>query len=107
MPGYTHIKAADFEWKENALGLESAQFEGNGMILSIVRVPKGRSIEPHTHSKGSYMYLVSGKLNVDGKILEAGDAGKCDPGSGHYPMEALEDATYVVCRPSGDEIIKS
>jgi len=103
MSGYKHLKAADFAWAKSETGLETVRFEGDGVIMSVVKGKKGDIGKEHSHSEGSYMYVVQGKIEVDNQILEVGDAGYCHNG-GQYGCRFLEDSTFVVCRSSSDEI---
>lgn len=105
---YKHIKKEDFNWKENELGLQTARFQNGGVIMSVVRAKKGQTLLAHKHSYGSFIYIVSGSVTIEGKKLENGDAGWCDGGDA-YASDCIfnEDTTYVVCRNDKDQISKS
>ena len=105
MPGYDPLPEQHFDWIEEKGGsVRIARFKGNGVIMSIVQMKEGAEVPAHSHSLGSYMYVTSGALEVDGHLLSAGDAGKCQPGYGHYPVKTVQDSTYVVCRDIEDEM---
>ena len=103
MPGYRHVHAEDFNWTTTEHGYRVARFTYPGMLVSVIAGDKGQRVPTHSHTKGSFLYVVSGQMVVDGEVLESGEGGACD-GSGHYPAVFAEDSTYVVFRPEGDEI---
>ncbi|MGW6836504.1 hypothetical protein ACWGCI_24285 [Streptomyces sp. NPDC054949] len=103
MPGYTPLPAEEMKWERNELGLESSRLTTDGAMLTIVRGKAGDHVAPHGHTRGSLMYVVSGRINVDGHELVGGFGGKCN-GSGFYPVDFLEDSVYVVARAANDEI---
>jgi hypothetical protein len=103
---YHHIKKDDFKWETSELGVETARFKDFGVIMSVVRGQKGTSTELHSHSQGSFIFVIKGKIKIDKFILEPGTAGKCRPGPGHYSSQFLEDSEYIVCRSIKDKILK-
>jgi quercetin dioxygenase-like cupin family protein len=103
---YEHIKAEDFKWEKSELGVMTARFSDFGVIMSIVKGEKGSKTESHSHSEGSFVFIVKGKLKINEFTLTPGTAGKCRPGPGHYHVEFIEDSEYIVCRSQNDKILK-
>nr|WP_157257885.1 hypothetical protein [Pedobacter ginsenosidimutans] len=89
---------------ESEIGIQTARFSDFGVIMSVVRGKKGTTSKSHSHSEGSYIFIVSGKVKIDEFILEPGTAGACRPGAGHYQQTFLEDSEYIVCRSAKDSI---
>ena len=104
MPGFQPLPAKAFQWTENVLGAEVTRLHTQGAVLTIVHGKAGDLVPAHGYSHGSVTYVVSGKLEIDGQVLLAGDAGSYVPGSGYYAVRFLEDSVYVVARTAADEI---
>jgi quercetin dioxygenase-like cupin family protein len=58
---------------------------------SIVRMKAGARGPLHTHEAGEHAYVVSGKVDISGQILGAGDYLYTEPGEEHA-LIALEDS---------------
>ncbi len=101
---YEHVHASDFDWQPTDYGAEVARFQYPGMKISVVRGKKGVRVPDHGHSHGSFIYVGSGRINVDNETLFQGEGGACRPGSGFYPTVFEEDSLYVAFRPESDEI---
>ncbi len=104
MPGFNPLPAGSITWTQNVLGAEVARLRTNGAVLSIVRGKAGDLVPSHGYTHGSVTYVVSGRLDVDGQVLGAGDGGSYRPGSGYYAVRFLEDSVYVVARTAEDEL---
>jgi hypothetical protein len=61
-------------------------------------------VQAHGYSKGSVTYVVSGRISVDGAVLQAGDAGTYVAPGGYFTVRFLEDSVYVVARASQDGV---
>jgi quercetin dioxygenase-like cupin family protein len=104
MPGYEHIRAGDIVWETDYDGVHVARFEHEGMKVAILRGKKGQSVPDHRHTRGSFLWVLSGRVIVDNQELVRGEGGKCNPGTGHYPVQFVEDAEVITFRLSTDEI---
>jgi hypothetical protein len=104
MPGFRTLPAASFVWTENVLGAEVTRLHTHGAVLTVVRGKAGDLVPAHGYSRGSVTYVVSGRVEIDGQVLNQGDGGSYLPGSGYYAVRFLEDSVYVVARTAEDEI---
>jgi hypothetical protein len=104
MPGFQPRPASSLTWTKNVLGAEVARLHTNGAMLTIVRGKAGDLVPEHGYTHGSITYVVSGRLDVDGHVLTAGDSGSYRPGDGYYAVRFLEDSVYVVARNVADEL---
>jgi hypothetical protein len=104
MPGFKPLPAGSTTWTKNVLGAEVTRLHTNGAVLTVVRGKKGDLIPAHGYTHGSVTYVVSGRLDIDGHVLVAGDGGSYQPGSGYYAVRFLEDSVYVVARTAADEV---
>jgi len=103
MSGFEHLFRDDQTWFKNDLGSEVTRFHTDGAQLTVVHGRKGDVVPAHGYSRGSVTYVVTGSLEIDGKVLRAGDAGIYRTG-GYFAVRFLEDSTYVVARVSDDEL---
>jgi hypothetical protein len=103
MSGFTPVPAPEQEWVHNVLGSRVTRFNAAGAQLTVVHGRKGDVVPAHGYSMGSITYVVAGRIDVDGVVLAAGDAGTYAP-PGWFSVRFLEDATYVVARPSLDRV---
>jgi hypothetical protein len=104
MTGFQALPVSEQTWFKNVLGSEVTRFYTDGAVLTVVHGRKGDTVPSHGYSKGSATYVVSGKIEIDGVTLGAGDAGIYKADSGFFGVRFLEDSTYVVARVSDDEI---
>jgi len=104
MGGFTARHAADMDWERNVLGSTVTRLRTDGAMLTIVHGRQGDIVPAHGYSKGSVTYVVSGRISVDGAVLQAGDAGTYVAPGGYFTVRFLEDSVYVVARASQDEI---
>ena len=104
MSSFTLVPAADMTWERNVLGSEVTRLRTDGALLTIVHGRAGDVVPAHGYSKGSVTYVVRGRIDIDGRILGAGDAGTYKAPGGFFSVKFLEDATYVVARVSDDDI---
>lgn len=101
---YEHVHADALHWQSTDYGAEVARLQYPGMKISIIRGEKGTRVPDHGHSHGSFIYVASGMLNVDGETIYRGEGGFCRPGPGVYPVLFEEDSIYVAFRTEQDEI---
>jgi hypothetical protein len=103
MPGFDLLPADSMRWTQNVLGSEVTRLYTDGAVLTVVRGRKGDLVPAHGYTHGSVTYVVSGRLNIDGHELAAGDGGSYRP-AGYFAVRFLEDSVYVVARTAADEL---
>jgi hypothetical protein len=103
MSGFHPVPADQQHWIRNVLGSRVTRFNAAGAQLSVVHGKAGDVVPPHGYSQGSITYVVSGRIEINGSELTVGDAGTYGP-PGYFAVRFIEDSTYVVARPSTDEI---
>lgn len=104
MAAFTPVPASAMAWERNVLGSEVTRLRTDGAMLTVVHGREGDIVPPHGYSKGCVTYVVRGRIQVGGAVLEAGDAGTYMAPGGYFSVKFLEDSTYVVARASDDEI---
>jgi hypothetical protein len=104
MPGFQTLPADSMTWTQNVLGAEVTRLYTDGAVLTVVRGRKGDLVPAHGYTHGSVTYVVSGRLDIDGHVLTAGDGGSYRPGGGYFAVRFLEDSVYVVARTAADEL---
>jgi hypothetical protein len=104
MSAFTPIPLDAMRWEKNVLGSEVTRLRTDGAMLTVVHGRAGDSVPAHGYSKGCVTYVVSGRIQIDDAVLNAGDAGTYTAPGGYYSVKFLEDSTYVVARASHDEI---
>ena len=103
MPGFEPLPAGSLSWTQNVLGAEVTRLYTDGAVLTVVRGHKGDLVPAHGYTHGSVTYVVSGRLDIDGHELRAGDGGSYRPG-GYFAVRFLEDSVYVVARTAEDQL---
>lgn len=103
MPGFQLLPADSLTWTKNVLGAEVTRLYTHGAVLTVVRGEKGDVVPAHGYSHGSVTYVVSGRIDIDGHELAAGDSGSYEP-PGYFAVHFLEDSVYVVARTAEDEL---
>ena len=104
MSGFTFVPSGAMSWERNVLGSEVTRLRTDGAMLTIVHGRKGDVVPAHGYSKGCVTYVVSGRIEIDGRVLGAGDAGTYKAPGGFFSVKFLDDATYVVARAFDDDI---
>ncbi len=104
MSGFQYVSGDSLPWEKNVLGSQVTRLRTDGAMLTIVHGRKGDVVPAHGYSKGSVTYVVNGSIEVDGQVLQAGDAGTYVAPGGYFSVKFLEDSTYVVARAARDEI---
>jgi quercetin dioxygenase-like cupin family protein len=66
-----------------------------GTFSLLIHWKKGHVAAPHKHLAGAHAYVISGKLQVRGGVLNAGDYIYEPSGILHDATTALEDTTYL------------
>jgi hypothetical protein len=67
----------------------------SGSWASVIRRQKGYAAPPHKHLAGAHVLVLSGKLQVRGGVLNAGDYVYEPAGVLHEETRALEDTDYL------------
>ena len=104
MPSFSVVPGSAMTWERNVLGSEVTRLRTDGAMLTIVHGRKGDVVPAHGYSRGCVTYVVDGRVEVEGTVLEAGDALTYRAPGDYFSVKFLEDATYVVARASEDEI---
>lgn len=104
MPAFTSVPASAMVWQRNVLGSEVTRLRTDGAMLTVVHGRAGDIVPPHGYTKGCVTYVVTGRIQVDGAVLGAGDAATYWAPGGFFSVKFLEDSTYVVARAADDEI---
>lgn len=104
MSGFTPVPGNTMPWVRNVLGTEVTRLHTQGAVLTVVHGRSGDVVPAHGYSIGAALYVVSGRIDVDGQQLGAGDGGTYTPPDGFFTVKFIEDATYIVARTSADEI---
>ena len=104
MSGFAPIPRSAMEWERNVLGSEVTRLRTNGAMLTVVHGRSGDIVPEHGYTRGCVTYVVSGRIQVGGAILGAGEAGTYTAPGGYFSVKFLEDSTYVVARAHDDQI---
>lgn len=104
MSAFTPVSRDSLAWERNVLGSEVTRLRTDGAMLTVVHGRAGDVVPAHGYSKGCVTYVVTGRIQVDGAVLGAGDAGTYTAPGGYFSVRFLEDSTYLVARASDDEI---
>jgi 2,4'-dihydroxyacetophenone dioxygenase len=67
----------------------------SGSWASVIRWKAGYAAPPHKHLAGAHVFVLSGKLQVRGGVLNAGDYVYEPAGVLHEETKALEDTDYL------------
>ena len=104
MPGFQPLPATSLQWTKNVLGAEVTRLYTAGAVLTVVRGLAGDLVPDHGYTHGSVTYVVSGSVEIDGHVLNAGDGGSYKPGGGYFSVRFLADSVYVVARTAEDQL---
>lgn len=104
MSAFTPVPQSAMEWERNVLGSMVTRLRTDGAMLTVVHGRAGDSVPEHGYTRGSVTYVVSGRIQIGGAILGAGEAGTYTAPGGYFSVKFLEDSTYVVARAHDDQI---
>ena len=104
MSAFTPIPASALQWERNVLGSTVTRLRTDGAMLTVVHGRQGDIVPDHGYTRGSVTYVVSGRIQIGGAVLGAGDAGTYSAPGGYFSVRFLEDSIYVVARAADDEI---
>ena len=102
------VRAADASWIDQGSGVELAPFRvvGTAAGTALLRFAAGGRSPAHRHPGGEELYVVSGRLRVGDRWLEAGDFLHTAPGEVH-DAEADVPTTVIVSVPEPIEFLES
>jgi quercetin dioxygenase-like cupin family protein len=63
-----------------------------GFTIELARVEKGAAFPPHYHTTMQTLFLISGRLRSNDRVIEAGTFNVIPAGELHGPFEAEEEA---------------
>ncbi|MCF8558280.1 MAG: hypothetical protein K9G28_12155 [Candidatus Nanopelagicales bacterium] len=104
MSAFTPIPQTSMDWERNVLGSRVTRLRTDGAMLTVVQGLAGDIVPEHGYTRGSVTYVVSGRIQIGGAVLGAGEAGTYTAPGGYFSVKFLEDSTYVVARASDDQI---
>lgn len=104
MSAFTPIPASAMQWERNVLGSTVTRLRTDGAMLTVVHGREGDIVPEHGYTRGSVTYVVSGRIQIGGAVLSAGEAGTYSAPGGYFSVRFLEDSVYVVARAADDEI---
>ena len=102
------VRAADASWIDQGSGVELAPLRvvGTAAGTALLRFAAGGRSPAHRHPGGEELYVVSGRLRVGDRWLEAGDFLHTAPGEVH-DAEADVPTTVIVSVPEPIEFLES
>lgn len=102
-----HTRLADAHWTQIDPGLHIAPLRviGDGAGTAFLRFERGAVSSAHRHPGGEELYVISGRLRVGNRTLEAGDFLLTPPGEVH-DAEAEEDTVTLISVPEPIEFLR-
>ena len=88
---------APYAAEHGVKGIERADLwrDGQDVAFDLFRIKKGDDYAEHIHDSWEIMFVVSGKIDLSGKILGPGDFVFTKPGESHV-AENLEDTVVLL-----------
>ncbi len=74
-------------------------------ITSLVRLDPGVHYPPHRHGGPEEIFLLSGEITVEGKLMKAGDYCHAEPGSIHGENFSGAGCTFILRASTQDEVL--
>jgi|Tabmets5t2r1_1033131.scaffolds.fasta_scaffold37714_2 quercetin dioxygenase-like cupin family protein len=101
-----HTRLADAQWIEVDRGVHLAPLHviGDGAGTAFLRFQPGAVSGSHRHPGGEELYVISGRLRVGDRTLEAGDFLLTPPG-GIHDAEAEEETLTLISVPEPIEFL--
>src|SRR5262245_58116164 len=101
-----HTRLADAPWTEVGPGMHIAPLHttGDGAGTAFLRFERGAISGAHRHPGGEELYIISGRLRVGDRTLEAGDFLFTPPG-GVHDAEAEEETVTLISVPEPIEFV--
>lgn len=92
----THTEDVDWTpWGQDGNARAKILGSADGYLVALIEADAGYRGTPHEHAHAEFSYVVSGRLQNQGEVLEGGDGYAAAAGSTHDDFEALEASTYV------------
>ena len=98
LTGWDIARAADVDWTPwGSRGGAKAKLiaSADGYNVVIVVAEPGYATEPHVHGFPEFVYVIDGKMHVQGHLLAGGDAYAAAAGSVHTELRTESGATYL------------
>ena len=96
------VRAVDQSYKPYAeefgvKGIKRADLwrEGQNVAFDLFSIKKGADYDQHTHDSWEIMFILSGKVDLSGKVLGPGDFVFTEPGESHA-VKNLEDTVVLL-----------
>ena len=87
------VSAADAPWKLFAPGIErKVLFEQTGTFAFLLRLKAGAVIAAHDHASHEECLVVSGEIEIDGRVVKKDDFHFAPHGVRHTPIRARSAA---------------
>lgn len=104
--GLLILHSASVPWQETGLpGMQWRPFSpkhANNRTMAMYRLAAGVTVPGHRHEGVEELYMLSGKLLVEGVPMNPGDYCRAEFGTMHAPVTALTDCEFLL---SSDDII--
>jgi quercetin dioxygenase-like cupin family protein len=104
VPGFAFVLASDDGWQPTPVPelmvkeLSVNRREGYRVVLG--RLAPGGSFPRHRHATGpEQMFIVSGDLVTEGRVLRAGDYLHAQPGTDHQPLLSPHGCVALIIEP--------
>jgi quercetin dioxygenase-like cupin family protein len=74
-------------------------------VTSLVRLDPGIYYPPHRHRGPEEIFLLTGEITVQGKLMKAGDYCRAEPGSIHGESFSKAGCTFILRASTQDEVL--
>jgi anti-sigma factor ChrR (cupin superfamily) len=104
IPGFSFVSTGDTDWVETSLpGLRARLLATNpreGYQVRLLELKSGAFIPRHLHAKGpEEIFLVSGDLQTEGRLLGPGDYLHSDAGTDHRELFSPNGCVALMIEP--------
>lgn len=104
----THTALADAQWMEVGAGVHLAalRVDGDAAGVAFMRFEPGAISPAHRHPGGEDLYVISGRLRVGDRTLNAGDFLHTPPGGVHdAEADGADEAVVLISVPEPIEFL--
>lgn len=95
-----YVLNAGDDWGESGLpGIRAkvlAVDRGRGLVTMLLRAQPGAAYPSHHHSAPEECYVISGSIEIDGRVLRAGDFVHADADSDHGEITTTEGTEVLI-----------
>ena len=98
LEGWDIARFGDVEWSpwgSGDLARAKVLASADGFFLALVDAKPGYIGDDHVHDHPEFLYVLSGSLRNQGRVMHAGDAYAAAPGSSHTDFATPDGATYL------------